>query len=217
MTGLIVKDIRQLAQKKKYFLMFGVIALVLAFSMDDTFIISYITMIGMVLAISTISYDEFDNGLAFLMTLPVTRKQYALEKHLFGCCLIFISSILGLVLHFVSCLLKGTNYDIKTVIPTSIVFFAVFCMIMSILVPIELHFGIEKSRVVMLIIFGGVFAIGILGKTLTEKFNIDPTLLLSRFQSISPAVLIGSGVAAVLLILIATTGISVAVMEKKEF
>ena len=217
MTGLIVKDIRQLAQKKKYFLMFGVIALVLAFSMDDTFIISYITMIGMVLAISTISYDEFDNGLAFLMTLPVTRKQYALEKHLFGCCLIFISNILGLVLHFVSCLLKGTNYDIKTVIPTSIVFFAVFCMIMSVLVPIELHFGIEKSRVVMLIIFGGVFAIGILGKTLTEKFNIDPTLLLNRFQSISPTVLIGSGVAAVLLILIATTGISVAVMEKKEF
>lgn len=217
MTGLIVKDIRQLAQKKKYFLMFGVIALILAFSMDDTFIISYITMIGMILAISTISYDEFDNGLAFLMTLPVTRKQYALEKHLFGFCLIFISCIIGFALHFVSCLLKGTAFDIKTVIPTSIVFFVIFCVIMSILVPIELHFGIEKSRVVMLILFGGVFAIGILGRTLTEKFNFDPSLLLLKFQSISPAILIGFGTIVALLILAVTTGLSAVIMEKKEF
>ena len=42
------------------------------------------TIVTAIFAITTISYDEFDNGLAFLMTLPVTRKQYVAEKYLLG-------------------------------------------------------------------------------------------------------------------------------------
>ena len=33
---------------------------------------------------SSISYDEFDNGNAFLFSLPITRKDYVLEKYIFG-------------------------------------------------------------------------------------------------------------------------------------
>lgn len=33
---------------------------------------------------STISYDEFDNGNAFLFSMPITRKSYTVEKYAFG-------------------------------------------------------------------------------------------------------------------------------------
>lgn len=41
------------------------------------------TMFGAMIAVGTLSYDETDNGLAFLMTLPVDRKTYVREKYLF--------------------------------------------------------------------------------------------------------------------------------------
>lgn len=41
------------------------------------------TMFRAMIAVGTLSYDETDNGLAFLMTLPVDRKTYVREKYLF--------------------------------------------------------------------------------------------------------------------------------------
>ncbi len=43
-------------------------------------IVGYCTMFGMLFTVNTISYDEFDHGYLFLFTLPVTRKDYVLEK-----------------------------------------------------------------------------------------------------------------------------------------
>ncbi len=34
--------------------------------------------------LSTISYDEFDNGNAFLFSLPITRAGYVVEKYCFA-------------------------------------------------------------------------------------------------------------------------------------
>ena len=33
---------------------------------------------------STISYDDTDHGMAYLMTLPVTRRQYVYSKYVFS-------------------------------------------------------------------------------------------------------------------------------------
>lgn len=41
------------------------------------------TMFGAMIAVGTLSYDETDNRLAFLMTLPGDRKTYVREKYLF--------------------------------------------------------------------------------------------------------------------------------------
>lgn len=46
-------------------------------------IVGYCTMFGMLFTVNTISYDEFDHGYLFLFTLPVTRKDYVLEKYVF--------------------------------------------------------------------------------------------------------------------------------------
>ena len=86
MKGLFVKDIELMKQQKQYFILVIVMGVILnlAGSGSVSFAIGYFTFVTAIFAITTISYDEFDNGLAFLMTLPVTRKQYVAEKYLLG-------------------------------------------------------------------------------------------------------------------------------------
>ena len=217
MRGLIEKDLRVLAKRKQYFLMFAGIALILAFTMDDTFIISYVTMIGMVLAISTISYDEADNGLMFIMTLPVSRKQYAIEKHLFGYCTIVISWILGLILQVISSFFKGTFIDISSIFPGALTYLGVFCLILSVMVPIEIHFGMEKSRLAIFGIFGVCFAVGVLGSKITAFFNIDLAPAAAKLSAIPAPVLVLTGSVALVLILSISIFLTIKSIEKKEF
>ena len=84
MSGLMEKDIRLILQRKKFMLMLMAMAICLSFAMDDSFITSYMAMIGMVFALTTLSYDEYDNGLPFIFTLPISRRDYAFEKQIFG-------------------------------------------------------------------------------------------------------------------------------------
>ena len=86
MKGLFVKDIELMKQQKQFFILVVVMEVILnlAGSGSVSFATGYFTIVTAIFAITTISYDEFDNGLAFLMTLPVTRKQYVAEKYLLG-------------------------------------------------------------------------------------------------------------------------------------
>jgi len=48
------------------------------------FIIAYITVMVGILTLTTISYDEFENGMGYLFMLPVSRREYVGEKYLFS-------------------------------------------------------------------------------------------------------------------------------------
>lgn len=69
MAGLLEKDIRLIMQRKQMLLLFVVIAVVLGFSQDGTFILGYLSFCAAIVMVSTISYDELDHGYEFLMTL----------------------------------------------------------------------------------------------------------------------------------------------------
>ena len=86
MAGLLEKDIRLIMQRKQMLLLFVVIAVVLGFSQDGTFILGYLSFCAAIVMVSTISYDELDHGYEFLMTLPITAKIYVKEKYLFWWC-----------------------------------------------------------------------------------------------------------------------------------
>ena len=108
----------------------------------------------MMLTISTISYDEIDNGYTFLMTLPIDTKTYVKEKYLLCLSGTFISWIFAVVLYFASKFLRETNIVIANEVPIIVSFLPVLLLAMAIMIPIQLKFGAEKSRIVLLIIFG---------------------------------------------------------------
>ena len=85
MKGLFLKDLGLVKGQKQFF---GVILIMMVlFTTAYTnfaFIIAYITVMVGILTLTTISYDEFENGMGYLFTLPVSRREYVGEKYLFS-------------------------------------------------------------------------------------------------------------------------------------
>lgn len=163
MVGLLQKDICSLSSRAKMLVVFVIVAFMISFSTDDSFIIGYLSMLAAILTTSTISYDEYDNGYAYLMTLPVTRKEYAVEKFIF--CMVggFIGWGLSLLIYFISGFFNGRG---MTPIPMeeASIFVPIFMLIQLLIIPIMLWLGAEKSRMVVAGLGGAVFAIAALGK-----------------------------------------------------
>ena len=85
MTGLLIKDLKLMMMQRNALLMVGVIAVMVVMGgTDPSFVITYLTFIGVMYTMNTLSYDGADNGNAFLFSLPITRKGYVVEKYVFG-------------------------------------------------------------------------------------------------------------------------------------
>ncbi len=217
MRGLLVKDLRLLTLRKSTILLYLLLAVGFSFYMDNTFAVSYLTMLGGLLAMSTLSYDSFDNGYPFLMTLPITSKTYAVEKHVFCGMVLGFCWILGMALQALSSLMQQELPQFLEALPIYAVFLLVFLIMISVFLPIELKFGVEKSRVVLLVLAG----ILILAATLGSKI-LDPlkTHLNERLPDLSalPEPALAAGVLLIAAAIIgAGMACSIHIMEHKEF
>ena len=210
MKGLLVKDFRLLFQRKRSMIIILLCGAVMVSSTSTAFAAGWFMMIGAMFSVSTISYDEYDNCFPFLMTLPVSRRTYALEKYLFGilCGLAFwtVAVLMCLMIQ----LARGEAFLLsEEMVPLLIVFFAPV-LIIDFTIPISLHFGTERSRTVLLIFWGAVVALAILAVRV--------------FPETSEALSAVSGTAALTAAAVATAAvtalsavISVKIMERKEF
>lgn len=107
MKGLLIKDIKLMLKQKNFFLMLIVIAVLMAYAVENaSYIIGYLSVVGSLFTLSSISYDEFDNGNAFLFSLPITRKAYVVEKYGFG---LILEAASGCWLPFSRFLLSSGN------------------------------------------------------------------------------------------------------------
>ncbi len=85
MKGLLIKDFKLLKGQKNFFMTITAISIIMIIvSPGTSFPIGFLGFVGALFSLSSISYDEFDNGNAFLFSLPITRKDYVLEKYIFG-------------------------------------------------------------------------------------------------------------------------------------
>lgn len=85
MKGLLIKDWKLLLRNQKSFLVIMSVMMVLYMAIGNpVFVISYTPMLCVFVALSTITYDMFDNGAAFLFSLPFSRKDYVREKYIFS-------------------------------------------------------------------------------------------------------------------------------------
>lgn len=161
MKGLLVKDLNLVWVSGRMFpiLVLAVAAITVWTGGDAEFIVSYSTGIFTMFVLSTLSYDEYDNGLEFLFSLPVNRKLYATEKYVFG----FLSGAFGLVIAEVMksiCLLaRGKGFIGAEAFLGDLMTFAVLIIVMAAMIPLRIRFGSEKGWIYVLIIFGICFGI----------------------------------------------------------
>lgn len=141
MRGLLIKDYHLLTGRRNFFLM--VIALGIIFIgvyENPAFPVGYMTILMTIFSMSTISYDEFENGMAFLMTLPVGRKCYVREKYVFSILCAGITAVLSTILTIVIAAGRNAGIDYKETVMIGICIIGVAVLIVSVMIPIEIKF-----------------------------------------------------------------------------
>ena len=147
MKGLLTKDFRILAGQKRYFTIIILIALIfLCSGQPAQIIVGYCTMFGMLFTVNTISYDEFDHGYLFLFTLPVTRKDYVLEKYVFmllcGGGFWAVSAAAGFVADYI----RGDVVSLLEWLMPMFLILLEMTIFLAVMLPVSLKYGMEKKQ-----------------------------------------------------------------------
>lgn len=216
MKGLFLKDLALLKNQIRQVLIVMLVAVFMMFFNEDiTFPIMYCVMVFAMLGIGGISYDAFDNGNAFLFTLPITRKQYVLEKYLFMLTLVIAGCVLAygvIIFHAMKngiAIKSSGNLEYLIGCACGIVLF------MALLLPIELKYGPEKGRIAMIAFFAIIVAATFLLKKIAEKMDFAP--MLEAVSNANPKTILGMlGILSIVLLCV-SFNISNILMEKKEF
>lgn len=176
MKGLLIKDLYYVFQRKQTLLIFLIVSLILGFTNEGSFLVGYMTLLGTIISLSTISYDNADNGMPFLMTLPISRKEYALSKYVFGAVLCTVSWIVAVGIDVLISFVSKTNgTDLIDNLESGIAFLFMAFLFIDLMIPFYLKYGPEKSKIVLALIYGlGIAAVMIFEKkfSATDMGNI---------------------------------------------
>ena len=209
MKGLYIKDFKLMMNQKMFFIVIAAMAIFFAVTQTNIFfVISYATFIAAMFVISSISYDEFNNGNAFLFTL---------QKYLFAATLATGAWLAATILSIVVVFIQGTEVIILEWFLTAAMILLVALMMVLIIIPVQLKFGQSKGNVAMLLVMGGAFAIGYLVVSVLSNFGIDVFAMIDALSTIGL-----SGLLMILLLMVAGAGIisdliSCKIMTEKEF
>lgn len=219
MKGLLKKDLALLANTGKIYVGVSLFCMVLGLVNEDMrdFSLSFLVIMFSLAAPSTLSYDEFDNGMSWLMTLSADRSVYAKEKYLLSILLglagAVVAVILGVLVFQINPFQGGSDSQIAILVA----FFFTSGLMLAVMIPAKLKFGSEKSRVIVMGLVIAVWIVVFAGKYLLESLGINLSGAIESLEKISNA--------AVILVLLAFYGIcmsvsyfcSARILEKKEF
>ena len=110
MKGLLIKDLKILGKQKKFLILILILAVMLPFGSDDAgFTTNYIILMLSLLSLSTLSYDEMNGGMMFLLSLPTSRKLYVKEKYVFAGLDLLFAATVSSVTGYVAAVVKKTG------------------------------------------------------------------------------------------------------------
>lgn len=206
MKGLLIKDCLLLKNIRKVFLFMILSACFCSLAMQDkNFIGGYLMVFFGTVCLSSISYDEMDQGNLTIFSFPIERKTYVQEKYVYGL-LLLLSALL------LSTLFLLSWFSWKS-IATNMIMFGIGLLFLAVSLPFQLKYGHEKGRLVMLLVLmilaGGLVVIDVV---------IDMNGSLKQWLETNSLVLdalIYFGF--VVFAYIISLRISISIMEKKEF
>ena len=214
MKGLFVKDLLILKNQKRNFLILPAIIIMYSLMGMGGVIMEFMGLIMLMWANGTIAYDEFDNGAAFLFTMPFTKKQYVLEKYLFT----MAAGITGIIAGVIAVLINGiftVKIPFDEIAVNSAAAFLLCAMTNSVMLPVTLKYGPERSRTMMMSVFGGLTAAVVLILKMFPESAKESFLESSETLSISLFITVSALLSAAMLAV--SCAFSSGIMEKKEF
>ena len=217
MKGLLIKDFKLMLMQKNFFIIIIVVACLISISSQDpTFMIGFITLILSLFTVSTISYDEFDNGYPFLLTLPFSRKTYVLEKYVYGLILGTGAWIVSVIICSLMLIVQGKPVTSDMLIGAFVIL-PMFLVIESLMIPVHLRFGGEKGRYALIACAGVLVVIGFVVMKIVEIFHINVLPLILAIDALGPVMFMVILLMIGFLIMLVSLKVSLSIMNKKEF
>lgn len=220
MKGLLIKDLKLMMMQKNFFILILLITMGMMFFSDDViFPLGFLSFVVSLFAISTISYDDFDNCNAFLFTLPITRRIYVKEKNSLGLILGCLAWCLAMLLAFIAQSIKPEfPMPLADLFLLALAILPMVFVILSIMLPFHLKFGSENGRLALIVAFALIALIGIgINEGMKWIFNFDILQWLDSLQSLEFGTVVIIEFIISLIILVISLNISQLIMQKKEF
>lgn len=158
MKALLMKDLRTLKNERRLWVsIIGVSVLFGVLFQNWYFMMGYIMFGLSMIARTMYQYDVADQGIVYLMTLPITRKEYVKEKYLLSLMSICIGGILNMILTKIGMLFTPDQADSNQEIFSAFLgILAVALVLQAIIFPVELKYDVSKSRIIILLLVMGI-------------------------------------------------------------
>jgi len=207
MKGLLLKDFYVLKRQGKILLPLMLFYLFYTFATKSTAMLgTMLILLSILMTITTLAYDEKANWDKYALSMPVSRKAVVISKYLFSLIMILISL---LVIVPVAVLLTLLTPDIvlNEALTVLLSITAVATVIFAIQLPIMFKFGVEKGRLLMMIVF---LAPTFLAMYLPKSGLPAPSAeLLKTLAYTSPLIIV--------ILLLISVKISLKIYQSKEF
>ena len=202
MKGLIRKDLELIMLQKNFFLIMIGAGLCMSSLALYTMIMFMCYMFGSLL-IGTISYDELDNGIPYIMCLPIKRNEYVKEKFIMTFVMIMGGYILGIIASVIIMIIGG-NLDILLLLE-SVILVPLAYLLAVMQIPIRLKYGQEKARLLNIV----TMMILMIGSSLlfVSMGGADIQLWM----------MIAIGVVLIIALIYILYKLSIVIVEKKEY
>ena len=210
MLGLIKKDFLLIKANSKQMVIIFIVYLMLAFqgTFDATFIVP---LIGIMLFISTFSYDDFNNWNSYAVTLPDGRRNVVRAKYIASIILTVILGAVALAISAGISYTKTNNINVDEIMSSLMETMLSSVIIISLLYPIVFKFGATNGRIILFAVVFGIAGIG----ALISQF-VDMTYIINMINGLDSYSLIAIPIISAILLGISYL-ISNKIYQNKEF
>ena len=182
MKALFIKDIRiVLKQQRVLICAFFAVITILAFATDNSmYAVAFVLFLVPTMMLTTISYDTFENGMSYIMSLPVSVKDYVAEKYILTVASSLIFNIMATILiNVVLSIGKGVGImPLELIVNAMLAQFMVLIYI-SLVLPVDIRFGTDKGMIIVVLM---AVVIGAAGPMLSN-INVDSGLMYKLSES----------------------------------
>lgn len=218
MKALLIKDWKLFMSQKQFFLITVVIVGAFLFSAENpTFVVSYATIMYTVFTISTISYDDYHNGMSFLMTLPVSRKDYVAEKYTFGILMGGGTAVIVVAAAAAVFKVRNTGLSAEDLLISAMTGLLVAVFFLSFTIPAQLKFGAEKGRMALMAVSMACFVLVMGGAALAKRMGWKAGNLFEKVEEAPLGIIVCVIGAVCVCILLLSAVISLRVLKQREF
>ena len=176
MKALFIKDIRiVLKQQRVLICAFFAVITILAFATDNSmYAVAFVLFLVPTMMLTTISYDTFENGMSYIMSLPVSVKDYVAEKYILTVASSLIFNIMATILiNVVLSIGKGVGImPLELIVNAMLAQFMVLIYI-SLVLPVDIRFGTDKGMIIVVLMAVVIGAVG----PMLNNINVDSGLM----------------------------------------